>query len=42
MEARKTNAWLFNAWAVSVVATIGSLYLSEYLHFIPCSLWRTS
>jgi len=32
------GSWLFNAWAVAVVATAGSLYLSEYLHFTPCSL----
>lgn len=30
--------WLFYAWAVSVVATLGSLYLSEVVHFVPCSL----
>ncbi|WP_239619244.1 disulfide oxidoreductase [Cohnella mopanensis] len=34
----KKNSWIFYAWAVSVVATLGSLYLSEYLHFTPCSL----
>ncbi|WP_373229988.1 disulfide oxidoreductase [Cohnella sp.] len=34
----KKSSWLFNAWAISVVATLGSLYLSEYLHFTPCSL----
>ena len=34
----RSNGWLFHAWAVSVVATLGSLYLSEYLHFVPCSL----
>ncbi len=39
MRKRISSAsWLFNAWAVSVVATGGSLYLSEYLHFTPCSL----
>lgn len=25
-------------WAVSLVATLGSLYLSEVLHFVPCTL----
>lgn len=35
---KKSSNWLFNAWAVSVMATLGSLYLSEYLHFTPCSL----
>ncbi|WP_372636094.1 disulfide oxidoreductase [Cohnella sp.] len=39
MRGRTSSAsWLFNAWAVAVVATAGSLYLSEYLHFVPCSL----
>ncbi|MFB9274349.1 disulfide oxidoreductase [Cohnella cellulosilytica] len=33
-----SGSWLFNAWAVAVTATAGSLYLSEYLHFTPCSL----
>ncbi|MFC4597724.1 disulfide oxidoreductase [Cohnella hongkongensis] len=33
-----SSSWLFVAWAVSVTATAGSLYLSEYLHFTPCSL----
>ncbi len=32
------SSWLFYAWAASVVATLGSLYLSEIVHFIPCSL----
>ncbi|MCD9025358.1 disulfide oxidoreductase [Cohnella silvisoli] len=36
-SSKKSN-WLFIAWAISVVATAGSLYLSEYLHFTPCSL----
>jgi disulfide bond formation protein DsbB len=31
-----TGLWL--AWAVALVATIGSLYLSEVAHFIPCQL----
>jgi disulfide bond formation protein DsbB len=35
---KRKSSWLFNAWAVSVIATLGSLYLSEYLHFTPCSL----
>lgn len=29
---------LYFAWIVSIVATLGSLYLSEVLQFIPCSL----
>ncbi|WP_413237289.1 disulfide oxidoreductase [Paenibacillus sp. 1P07SE] len=38
MKYRKSGSWLFLAWAVSVVATLGSLYLSEVLHYVPCSL----
>lgn len=30
--------WLFWAWATAVVATLCSLYLSEIVHFVPCSL----
>ncbi|MBD2869365.1 disulfide oxidoreductase [Paenibacillus arenilitoris] len=29
---------LFLAWAAAVLATAGSLYLSEVMHFQPCSL----
>ncbi|UFJ39252.1 disulfide bond formation protein B [Brevibacillus humidisoli] len=29
---------LFVSWAISVVATLGSLYFSEVLMFIPCEL----
>ncbi|MDE5412489.1 disulfide oxidoreductase [Alkalihalobacterium chitinilyticum] len=29
---------LFAAWGVSLIATIGSLYFSEILSFIPCEL----
>lgn len=29
---------LFIAWAVSVIATLGSLYLSEIKGFLPCDL----
>ena len=28
----------FSAWAISVIATLGSLYFSEILLFIPCEL----
>lgn len=28
----------FSAWAISVIATLGSLYFSEILLFIPCDL----
>lgn len=30
--------WLFLAWAVATLATAGSLYMSEVMHFTPCSL----
>ncbi|WP_407539186.1 disulfide bond formation protein B [Deinococcus radiomollis] len=29
---------LYLAWVVSLVATLGSLYFSEVLHFVPCVL----
>lgn len=29
---------LFMAWAVAVVATLGSLYFSEVMEYIPCKL----
>ena len=29
---------LYLAWVVSLVATMGSLYFSEILHFVPCVL----
>lgn len=35
---KKRSFWLFLAWAAAVLATAGSLYLSEFLHFAPCSL----
>ena len=31
-------AALWLAWAVALVATLGSLYLSEVAHFVPCKL----
>ncbi|MGG1639380.1 disulfide oxidoreductase [Paenibacillus sp. MCAF9] len=36
--AKKKSFWLFVAWAAAVLATAGSLYLSEVMHFAPCSL----
>lgn len=36
--AKKKSFWLFVAWATAVLATAGSLYLSEVMHFAPCSL----
>jgi disulfide bond formation protein DsbB len=35
---KKKSFWLFLAWAAAVLATAGSLYLSEVMHFAPCSL----
>jgi len=37
-ERKKVNVNLFVAWIISIVATGGSLYFSEFLHFIPCTL----
>ena len=41
MRAEKWSGhlWLlYAAWLVSVIATLGSLYFSEIMHFIPCEL----
>lgn len=35
---KKRSFWLFLAWAAAVMATAGSLYLSEVMRFEPCSL----
>lgn len=32
------NKSLLLSWLAAVIATLGSLYLSEVLHFIPCTL----
>lgn len=32
------NKSLLIAWVASVIATVGSLYFSEVMHFIPCTL----
>lgn len=32
------SARLYLAWLVAVVATVGSLYFSEVLRFVPCTL----
>ncbi|MEV5026836.1 disulfide bond formation protein B [Paenibacillus sp. LPE1-1-1.1] len=37
LNKKKSNG-LFLAWAAAVLATAGSLYLSEVMHFAPCSL----
>lgn len=36
--AKGAETRLFIAWAVSVIATLGSLYLSEIKGFLPCDL----
>ncbi|WP_050614113.1 disulfide oxidoreductase [Bacillus testis] len=38
MDHKKKENILFLAWAASVIATLGSLYLSEVLHWEPCKL----
>ncbi|KAA0547387.1 disulfide bond formation protein B [Bacillus sp. BGMRC 2118] len=37
-SSKKQETLFFMAWAVSVIATFGSLYFSEILKFIPCEL----
>lgn len=34
----KNQFFLYSAWLVSVVATLGSLYFSEIREFVPCEL----
>ncbi|UFU00502.1 disulfide oxidoreductase [Radiobacillus kanasensis] len=34
----KKETILFLVWAQSVIATLGSLFFSEIMHFIPCEL----
>lgn len=36
MSAR--GVWLYGAWLVALMATIGSLYFSEVRMFVPCAL----
>ncbi len=37
--AKKKTDWLFfSSWAVSIIATFGSLYFSEVKHYEPCDL----
>lgn len=36
--SKKQETLFFSAWAVSVIATFGSLYFSEIMKFIPCEL----
>ncbi|WP_078555332.1 disulfide oxidoreductase [Bacillus alkalicellulosilyticus] len=35
---KRIESLLFSAWAISVIATSGSLYFSEIVGFIPCEL----
>jgi len=37
-KEKSKSFWLFLAWGVATLATAGSLYMSEIMHFIPCSL----
>lgn len=37
-EKDSRENWLFFAWAVSVIATLGSLYFSEIRQYEPCEL----
>ena len=37
-NTKKIENLLFAAWAISLIATLGSLYFSEILLFIPCEL----
>lgn len=34
----KSKIFFYFAWLISLVATLGSLYFSEILHFPPCTL----
>jgi disulfide bond formation protein DsbB len=34
----KTQLFMYTAWLVSIIATLGSLYFSEVKGFIPCEL----
>ena len=35
---KKLNVLLFFAWIVAMVATLGSLFFSEVMYFIPCTM----
>jgi disulfide bond formation protein DsbB len=37
-RVRLSNLYLYFAWVVSMIATLGSLYFSEIRKFIPCEL----
>lgn len=38
LESKKKENILFIAWAVSIIATLGSLYFSEIRQYEPCTL----
>jgi disulfide bond formation protein DsbB len=38
MLLRQTKTYTYAAWAVAIVAMLGSLYFSEILHWTPCVL----
>jgi len=38
MQDTKQTYWLYLAWAVALIAMLGSLYFSEIRHFPPCVL----
>jgi disulfide bond formation protein DsbB len=37
-RGRKMNKPLLLSWIAAIIATLGSLYFSEIMHFIPCTL----
>lgn len=37
-RSNSTLTYVFSAFIVSLVSTLGSLFFSEIMHFIPCSL----
>lgn len=37
-EVSRSQYFLYGAWVVSIIATLGSLYFSEIRGFIPCEL----
>ncbi|QHA38674.1 disulfide bond formation protein B (plasmid) [Rossellomorea marisflavi] len=37
-KIEETTFWLYTAWLVSIIATLGSLYFSEIKGFVPCEM----
>ncbi|MCK9257189.1 MAG: disulfide oxidoreductase [Sulfurospirillaceae bacterium] len=35
---KKSSSFIILAWSISLIATLGSLFFSEVLNFIPCTL----